>query len=62
MITEESPLTPQDIQVLRSLEARGFAVAVFTPAELKGVDEEEVQEAMIQAGWEQITYLMLAQV
>ena len=48
---------PEHIQnVLNELRNKGFAVIIFTPAELQGVDAETVEEDMCAKGWEYIHF------
>jgi hypothetical protein len=46
---------PQHIQdALNELRDKGFAVVIFTPQELKGVDPTYVEGIMTQYGWDAI--------
>jgi len=49
--TPSNELTEAELEMLRGLNARGFAVAVFTPDELDDADHLDVEDAMIEAGW-----------
>jgi hypothetical protein len=49
--TPSNELTEAELEMLRGLNARGFAVAVFTPDELDDADYLDVEDAMIEAGW-----------
>lgn len=42
-------LTDADLVVLKDLRDRGFAVTVWTPEELDGLDPEEVEDEMVFA-------------
>lgn len=42
----------QLLKVAGRCYADGFAIAVFTPEELNGVDIDKVIDAMIEAGWD----------
>ena len=44
-------LTEAELQMLRGLNARGYAVAVFTAIEVGDADYLDVEDAMIEAGW-----------
>lgn len=44
-------LTDDELKVLQGLHERGFAVAVFSVDELDGADNIDVEDAMIEAGW-----------
>lgn len=50
--TVERRLTKEEIAVLAKLVDDGFAVVVFEPEELSGADPVEVEEEMIQRGWQ----------
>jgi hypothetical protein len=52
--TDMNELNQTEIEMIRALRARGFAVAVFTPEELDRAWVEEVEDAMISAGWRTI--------
>lgn len=43
-----------EIQMLRELRVRGYAVVVFTPDELEGASQDQVEDLMIQRGWDAI--------
>ena|SRR5579859_2314567 len=43
-------LTQAEIETLRGLRARGFAVALFNEVEMRGADQEDIEGAMITAG------------
>lgn len=46
---------PDHIQdAFDELRSKGFAVVVFTPGELQGVNPKDIEEAMIITGWEAI--------
>lgn len=47
-------LTPEVMRALDFLRDEGFAVAAFTPTELRGADSERVEDAMVQMGWDAI--------
>lgn len=49
-------LTQADIEYLRALRGRGFAVIVFTPGELINADQEDVEDAAITAGNARVEY------
>ena len=54
---ERAELTEADMKAIRYLRSRGFAVTVFTPEELGGVDPEDVQNSMVHHGQEAIDEL-----
>lgn len=43
--------TEEELQVLRGLNAKGYAVVVFSAEELDGADYLDVEDAMVEAGW-----------
>lgn len=43
-------LTKFDLDAIKSMQARGFAVVVWTPAELGKIDPREFEEAMLGIG------------
>jgi hypothetical protein len=49
-------LTPEDAAFLRGLRAAGCAVCVFLPHEVEGTDPEAIEDAMAEAGWNQISF------
>ena len=44
-------MTEAELQMLRGLNARGFAVVVLSAEELDGAHYLDVEDAMIEAGW-----------
>lgn len=58
MPRKAKPITLREVALfMKKLGAAGYAVAVFLPAELGDVDAEDVEDAMIAAGNEKISYL-----
>jgi len=49
-------LQEHELLALSSLRARGFAVCVFTPSEMGEAPEDDVEDAMAEAGWRQINF------
>lgn len=47
-------MTEAQLAILQELAAEGYAVAVFTPEELDGVDPVTVEDHAIAAGWNAI--------
>lgn len=41
-------MTEQELNMLRQLRNKGYAVAVWTPEELRGVDPSDVEDVMIE--------------
>lgn len=49
---------PEHIEkALQELYNKGFAVAIFTPNELQGVEAYDVEVAMVKSGWDTINYI-----
>ena len=44
-------LTENELTMLRSITSRGFAVVVFEPREIGDCDPQDIENAMIEAGW-----------
>ena len=57
MNENDERLTQEERDALMTLRDRGFAVAVFTPDELNGVEAKRVEERMIETGWDVISWL-----
>jgi hypothetical protein len=49
-----SDLTTEVQQALELLRDKGFAVAAFTPSELRGACPDHIEDAMVQMGWDAI--------
>jgi len=47
-------MNEQQKETVRSLRLKGFAVVVFSPSELEGVNPETLQDRLIQLGNEAI--------
>ena len=47
-------LKQHEVEFLRELRVRGYAVVVFTPNELEGASQDQVEERMIERGWDAI--------
>ena len=47
-------LNEKEVKFLKELSVRGYAVVVFTPDELEGASQEQVEERMIERGWDAI--------
>ena len=43
-------MTESELAALRALSARGYAVVVWTPDELRGADPEQIEQLMIERG------------
>ena len=46
----EDCISASDLRVIEAMRARGWAVALFTPAELHDIDSYDVEAQMIAAG------------
>lgn len=42
------------LNAMREMRQQGYAVCVFNPDELGNADQEMVEDAMTEAGWDQI--------
>jgi len=42
------------IKAAHELKSRGFAVVVFTPDELSNTDPDQIEEIMVERGWNMI--------
>ena len=50
-------MTDEQLKVLKELHSQGYAVCVFTPEELDGVPQVEVEDSIIESGWDCINAL-----
>jgi len=50
--SEMDHVTEEEMVVLRRLAARGFAVVVIEPSELRGAHPSKVEERLIELSWE----------
>lgn len=53
----DADFTPEVDNALQTLRDAGFAVAAFSPTELRGVKAHRVEDGMVEAGWEVIDIL-----
>lgn len=49
-------ITDTEWKAIDQLRNRGFAVVVFEPKELAGVNADDVESRMIEVGWDFIAY------
>jgi hypothetical protein len=49
-------LDKYELAILRNLRMRGFAVAIFGPDELAGLSAREVEDSMVDGGWQAIEF------
>jgi hypothetical protein len=54
---QDEELNREDIAFLRQLGHRGFAVIVWTPAELRGANPRRVEDRLVEMGWDVIDVL-----
>ncbi len=47
-------LTEQELEMLRSLRERGYAVVLFSPEELGDTEPDQVEDYLIERGWDAI--------
>lgn len=47
-------MTPQEMEALRSLRSKGWAVVAFNPDELRGANPNDVEEGLVNAGYDVI--------
>lgn len=45
-------MTDEQWQTIWDIRAKGYAVVVFTPEELHGTPRDDVEDHMIERGWE----------
>ena len=50
-------MTEAELEVIRNLRTRGFAVIVWTPEELNGADPTRFEDRSIELGWDVIDAL-----
>lgn len=50
-------LTEAELDIIRGIRDRGFAIAIFTPEELGNVPADHIEDGMIECGWEAIQTL-----
>lgn len=48
--------TKQAAEYLRQLRKMGYAVVAFTPDELRSADPDQVENRLIELGWDVIDY------
>jgi hypothetical protein len=47
-------MTVEEAEALRSLRAKGWAVVAFNPDELRGANPNDVEEGLVNAGYDVI--------
>jgi hypothetical protein len=53
---KDAMLSQSELNMLRGLSRRGWAIAIFNPAELGEVNPGPTEDAMIEAGWAHINW------
>ena len=57
MITDAVEYSPEDFKWMSDMRRRGFCVTVFTPEELQGANPDQVEDRLVELGWEVISVL-----
>lgn len=50
-------MTKTELEIIRGLKSRGYAIVLITPEELKGVNPDKVEDNLIAESWEIIECL-----
>ena len=50
-------LTVKEVDNIRAIRDRGFAVVIFTEEELQGAEQERVEDRLVELGWDVINDL-----
>lgn len=50
-------MTNEQYESIKALRKAGFAVAVFSPSELRGVEPAKVEAQLVEYGWDVIDAL-----
>ena len=45
------------VKILREMRSEGFAVVIFTPDELRGAEQDSVEDRLVELGWDVIDAL-----
>lgn len=45
-------MSPEEVEVLKALRSKGYAVVVFSPDELRDADKDDVEQDLVLAGWD----------
>ena len=53
---KDHTMTPDQIDTLRQLRIAGYAVCIFTPDEMIYSKPHHIEDAMIEAAWNQINF------
>jgi hypothetical protein len=55
-------MTKTEIEIIRGLKSKGYAVVLITPEELKGANPDDVEDNLISESWEIIECLLDEQI
>jgi len=61
-MNDETQLTQEELRTLIALRNKGYAIILWTPDELKGVDPYIIEDASISFGWDTIDYQLTSEV
>jgi len=50
-------LTQEEVEQIRGIKDKGFAVVIITPEELEGADSDKVEDRLVELSWEIINDL-----
>jgi len=57
MITDALEYTEKDWEWMADMRKRGFCLTIFTPEELQGANPDQVEDRLVELGWEVIDCL-----
>lgn len=49
-------MTEEEVKIIRSLRDKGYAIAIFTPEELRNAPSYKIEDNMVDSGWRAIDY------
>lgn len=50
-------ISDTEFEVIKTLREKGYAVVMFHPFELSGVDADIIEEKLVEYGWDTIDFL-----
>jgi len=53
-MNDDNKLTQKELEMIQALRYRGYAIILWTPEELQGVDQDIIEDASISFGWDEI--------
>jgi hypothetical protein len=53
-MNEDIKWTQEELATIQALRYKGYAIIIWTPDELQGVDPDIIQDASISFGWDKI--------